>query len=41
MALVEKLNNSSDACEKESLASEIDNLVKMSFGVTDCQDTLD
>lgn len=39
MALVEKLNNSSDACEKESLASEIDNLVKISFGVTDCQDT--
>lgn len=41
MALVEKLNNSSDACEKESLASEIDNLVKISFGVIDCQDTLD
>ena len=39
MSLVEKLNNSSDACEKKSLASEIDNLVKISFGITDCLDT--
>ena len=39
VSLVEKLNCSSDACEKESLASEIDSLVKKSFGITDCRDT--
>ena len=39
VSLVEKLNNTSDAREKEILASEIDNLVKISFGITDCLDT--
>lgn len=39
VSLVEKLNNTLDAREKEILASEIDNSVKISFGITDCLDT--
>lgn len=36
VSFVEKLNQTSDMHEKELLASEIDYLVKISFGITDC-----
>lgn len=36
VSLVKKLNNISDINEKKSLISEIDRLVKISFGITDC-----
>lgn len=36
VSLVKKLNSNSDINKKKSLISEIDRLVKISFGITDC-----